>query len=119
MTDPAFTGQLSALTAALESFEKRIIGEEVPKEALAGLKSAVDDLRLRLWGVLSAGSANDYRAFQERFRLRRAKEICRGLEEELESGAMDPRHEELRPLGEAAEGLARRIEAMDVTNGGK
>jgi hypothetical protein len=110
MTDPAFAGQLSALTAALESFEARIIKEEVPKEALAGLKSAVDDLRLRLWGVLSTGSADDYRAFQERFRLRRATEICDDIESELSTGLMNPRHEELGKLGEAAGGLARRIQ---------
>jgi hypothetical protein len=117
MTDPAFAGQLSALTAALESFEKRIINEEVSKEALAGLKSAVDDLRLRLWGVLSTGSADDYRAFQERFRLRRASEICEDIESELGTGLMNPRHEELQRLGEAASGLARRIE--DLAAGGK
>src|SRR3954465_3136163 len=99
MTETAITGQLSALTAALEPFEKRIIGEEVPKEALAGLKSAVDDLRLRLWGVLSTGSADDYRAFQERFRLRRAAEICEDIESELSTGLMNPRHAELRRLG--------------------
>jgi hypothetical protein len=113
MTDPAFAGQLSALTAALESFEKRIISEEVPKEALAGLKSAVDDLRLRLWGVLSTGSADDYRAFQERFRLRRATEICEDIESELSTGLMNPRHEELGRLGEAAEALFQRIEELD------
>jgi hypothetical protein len=112
MTDPAFAGQLSALTAALESFEKRIIGEEVPKEALAGLKSAVDDLRLRLWGVLSTGSADDYRSFQERFRLRRAAEICEDIESELATGLMNPRHEELSRLGEGAEALARRIQEL-------
>ena len=112
MTDPAFANQLSALTAALESFEKRIISEEVPKEALAGLKSAVDDLRLRLWGVLSTGSADDYRAFQERFRLRRATEICEDIESELSTGLMNPRHEELRRLGEAAGGLAERIQEL-------
>jgi hypothetical protein len=113
MTDPAFASQLSALTAALESFEKRIIREEVPKEALAGLKSAVDDLRLRLWGVLSTGSADDYRAFQERFRLRRATEICEDIESELSTGLMNPRHEELGRLGDAAEALSRRIEKLD------
>ena len=112
MTDPAFAGQLSALTAALESFETRIISQEVPKEAIAGLKSAVDDLRLRLWGVLSTGSADDYRSFQERFRLRRAKEICLGLESDVRSGAISPRHEELRRLGEAAGALARRIQEL-------
>jgi hypothetical protein len=112
MTDPAFAGQLSALTAALESFEKRIISQEVPKEAIAGLKSAVDDLRLRLWGVLSTGSADDYRSFQERFRLRRAAEICEGIESELSTGLLSPRHEELRRLGEAAGALARRIQEL-------
>src|SRR4051812_21191845 len=112
MTDPAFAGQLSALTAALESFESRIITQEVPKEALAGLKSAVDDLRLRLWGVLSTGSADDYRAFQERFRLRRASEICEDIESELGTGLMNPRHEELQRLGEAASGLARQIQDL-------
>jgi hypothetical protein len=93
----------------LESFEKRIITQEVPKEALEGLKSAVDDLRLRIWGVLSTGSADDYRAFQERFRLRRATEICDDIESELSTGLMNPRHEELARLAEAAEGLASRI----------
>jgi hypothetical protein len=112
MTDPAFAGQLSALTAALESFESRIARQEVPKEALANLKSAVDDLRLRLWGVLSTGSADDYRAFQERFRLRRASEICEDIESELGTGLMNPRHEELRRLGEAAGGLARQIQEL-------
>jgi hypothetical protein len=112
MTDPAFAGQLSALTAALESFETRIISQEVPKEAIAGFKSAVDDLRLRLWGVLSTGSADDYRSFQERFRLRRAGEICEGIESELSNGLISPRHEELRRLGEAAGALARRIQEL-------
>lgn len=112
MTDPAFTGQLSELTAALASFEARIVNEEVPKEALASLKSAVDDLRLRLWGVLSTGSADDYRAFQERFRLRRAAEICEDIESELSTGLMNPRHEELGRLGEGASALARRIQDL-------
>jgi hypothetical protein len=112
MTDPAFAGQLSALTAALEAFESRITSQEVPKEALAGLKSALDDLRLRLWGVLSTGSADDYRAFQERFRLRRASEICEDIESELGTGLMNPRHEELQRLGQAAAGLARQIQEL-------
>jgi hypothetical protein len=109
MTDPAFAGQLSALTAALESFESRVIGPDVPQEALAGLKSAVDDLRLRLWGVLSSGSPDDKRVFQERFRLRRAAELCEAIESELGTGLMNPRHEELRRLGEAASALGQRI----------
>jgi len=60
-----------------------------------------------LWAILGAGSANDYRGFQEQFRLRRALEICRGIERDLRQGALSPRHDELAPLGEAAAALAR------------
>ena len=48
----------------------------------------------------------------ERFRLRRAKEICHGLEDDLRAGALNPRHEELRPLGQAASNLAGRIATL-------
>lgn len=113
MSQPAFSSQVAAFNSTLEAIERRVASGEVPREAVADFKSSVDDLRLRLWGVLSAGSANDYRAFQERFRLRRAKEICRGLEDELDSGTLSPRHEELRPLGEAAGKLAQCIAAVE------
>ena len=117
MSQPAFAAQIASFNATLQAIESRMVRGEGPHEAIADFKSSVDDLRLRLWGVLSAGSANDYRAFQERFRLRRAKEICRGLEEELETGSLSPRHEELQPLGHAAENLARRIEVVARPSG--
>jgi hypothetical protein len=73
----------------------------------------VDDFRLRLWGLLSAGSANDYRAFQERFRIRRTKEICQGVAEDLREGTLSPRHEELPSLRRAADDLARSIADLE------
>lgn len=112
MSETSFADQVAAFNGLLETIEARVAGGGVPRDAVAGLKSSVDDLRLRLWSVLGTGSANDYRAFQERFRLRRAKEICHGLEDDLHAGALNPRHEELRPLGEAAGSLATRIEAL-------
>jgi hypothetical protein len=111
MPEGGFAEQIATLNAALQAIERRVTSGEVTADALAEFKSSVDDMRLRLWGLLSAGSANDYRAFQERFRLRRAKEICRGLENDLRNGAMSTRHEELPPLSEAATALARSIEA--------
>jgi hypothetical protein len=96
----------------LQEIETRVASGTVGREAVQDFKSAVDDLRLRLWSVLSTGSANDYRAFQERFRLRRAKEICLGLEDDLQHGALNPRNEELGPLGNAAGRLATRIETL-------
>jgi hypothetical protein len=112
MTETSFTEQVTMFNALLEVIELRVAKGEVAREAVADFKSSVDDLRLRLWSVLGTGSANDYRAFQERFRLRRAREICRGLEDDLEAGALSPRHEELRPLGQAAGSLAHRIDRV-------
>lgn len=109
MAQPTFSEQISSLNRTLQAIEARIAGGEIPAEGLADFKSSVDDLRLRLWGLLSAGSANDYRAFQERFRLRRTREICQGVAGELRAGTLSPRHEELPPLGDAASELAASI----------
>ncbi len=106
MSQAAFADQVAAFGAALAALEATLADGDVPPEAVAGFKRSVDDLRLRLWSVLSTGSANDYRAFQERFRLQRATEICHGLEDDLRAGAISPRHEELAALGRAAGGLA-------------
>jgi len=109
MSQSTFADQIATFDATLQAIEARVASGDVPREIVAEFKSSVDDLRLRLWSVLGAGSPNDYRAFQERFRLRRAKEICRGLDDDLEAGALNPRHEELPPLGQAAGSLASRI----------
>ena len=82
MTQPSFADQITTFNALLGAIETRVAGGEVPRELVADFKSTVDDLRLRLWSVLGTGSANDYRVFQEQFRLRRAKEICLGLEDD-------------------------------------
>jgi hypothetical protein len=112
MSQPGFAEQVATLNATLLAIEARVSSGEIPVEALTDFKSSVDDLRLRLWGLVSAGSANDYRGFQERFRLRRAKEICHGLESDLRTGAMSGRHDELGPLGQAARDLARTVASM-------
>jgi hypothetical protein len=112
MGEPSFAEQVATFNGVLQEIETRVASGTVGREAVQDFKSAVDDLRLRLWSVLSTGSANDYRAFQERFRLRRAKEICLGLEDDLQHGALNPRNEELGPLGNAAGRLATRIETL-------
>jgi hypothetical protein len=112
MGESSFADQIAMFNGVLQQIEARVASGQVGREAVQDFKSAVDDLRLRLWSVLSTGSANDYRAFQERFRLRRAKEICLGLEDDLRAGALNPRNEELVPLGSAAGSLASRIQSV-------
>jgi hypothetical protein len=109
MPQPSLANEVANLHATLQALESRVANGEVPIEGLAEFKSSVDDLRLKLWGLMSAGTANDYRAFQERFRLRRTKEICEGVSKELRAGTLSLRHEELGPLAEAAGDLARTI----------
>jgi hypothetical protein len=111
MPQPSMANEVANLHATLQALESRIASGEVPREGLAEFKSSVDDLRLRLWGLMSPGTANDYRAIQERFRLRRTKEICDGVAGELRAGTLSNRHEELPPLAEAAGDLARTIVA--------
>lgn len=114
MSQSMFADQVAAFNISLQAIEARLAAGEVPREAVAEFKSSVDDLRLRLWVVLSTGSVNDYRAFQERFRLQRAAEICRGLEHDLRVGALSTRHDELGSLGEAAARLAACVQAVQA-----
>jgi hypothetical protein len=109
MSQPSLASEVANLHATLQALESRVASGEVPSEGLAEFKSSVDDLRLRLWGLMSAGTANDYRAFQERFRLRRTREICEGVAADLKAGTLSQRHEELAPLADAAGELARAI----------
>lgn len=114
MAPTTFAEHVTTFNECLQSIEAHVASGEVPANAVADFKSSVDDLRLRLWSVLGAGSANDYRGFQERFRLRRAKEICLGLEDDLQAGALSLRHDEWPLLGQAAGRLAGRIQALEV-----
>jgi hypothetical protein len=111
MPQPSLANEVANLHATLQALESRVASGELPLQGLADFKSSVDDLRLKLWGLMSAGTANDYRVFQERFRLRRTKEICDGVAGELRAGTLSNRHEELPPLAQSASDLARAIVA--------
>ncbi len=110
MTEAGLEGQLAQINSTLRAVETRFAQGEVPSEGLSDFKSTIDDFRLRVWGLLSASSADDSQAFQERFRIRRANELCRSLDADLRGRIMSARHEELPELGTAAVRLAQTIE---------
>ena len=110
MAEPSFGEQMASLNSTLGAIEVRLALGRAPVEGLEDFKSALDDMRLRLWGLLSAAGGADARGFQEQFRIRRATEMCRGLGDELKSGSVSGRHRELAALQEAASGLAEKIE---------
>jgi hypothetical protein len=107
---PAYSSK--RLYSAPLSKQSRIAwpGGSVPVEGLEDFKSALDDMRLRLWGLVSSAGGADYKGFQERFRIQRATEMCRGLKGELLGGQVNRRHPELTGLQAAASELIRSIE---------
>ncbi len=110
MAKPGFLEQVATLNASLSEIEESLARGQTPVQELEGFKSALDDVRLRLWGLLSAAGGDDYKGFQERFRIRRATEMSRGLGGDLRTGAISGRHRELAGLKEAANELAQSIE---------
>jgi hypothetical protein len=110
MAEPSFADQMASLNSTLSAIEVRLALGRAPSEGLEGFKSALDDMRLRLWGLLSAGGGPDARSFQEQFRIRRAMEMCSGLSGDLHAGNLSGRHPELIGLRVVAAELADKIE---------
>jgi hypothetical protein len=110
MPEPSLVEQVATLNSTLGAIEGRLARGQTPTEGLEDFKSALDDMRLRLWGLLSAAGGEDSRAFQERFRIRRATEMCQGLSGDLKGGSVSGRHAELTGLQEAAAELRRSID---------
>jgi len=110
MPDPSFVDLIATLNSTLQRIEGRLAPGQEPVEGLEDFKSALDDMRLRLWGLLSATGGSDFKGIQERFRIRRATEMCRGLSGDLGTGALSWRHTELTGLREAAVELGSSVE---------
>jgi len=110
MAEPSLIEQVGILNSTLTVIEGRLARGQAPVEGLEDFKSSLDDMRLRLWGLLSAAGGDDYKGFQERFRIRRATEMCRGLSGDLRAGGVSGRHAELSGLHDAAAELGKSID---------
>jgi hypothetical protein len=107
MSDPAMMDQLAKLNLEVQGIEARFGQGQVSVTTLEAIKCALDDVRLRLWGLLKSHSGESPEAFQHRFRLRRATEICGRLASDLETGALRTDHADLPEVHKAASDLAR------------
>jgi hypothetical protein len=107
----AWSAQVTTLTAMLDALEGPAQRQELGTPGLAEFKSALDDLRLRTGGLLSAAHADDPHAFQEQFRTHRGTEMCRALSTDLRTGKLSSRQPDLPSLGAAAGDLAAAVKA--------
>jgi hypothetical protein len=107
--EPSFGQQIALLNSTLRAIEVRLALGRPPEEGFEEFTRTLDDMRHRLWALLSTTN-NDYRGFQERFRIRRAIELCRGLGTDLKTGAVSGRHPELPALLASTVELEQSIE---------
>lgn len=101
--------ELTRMRMILQELENRLEAGEVPAEGLPEFKSTVDEIRLRVWALLSAAGTDAPRATAERFRLRRAAEFCRTLTQELAGGHLSAEHAEWPEVQQMAMQLSAAI----------
>ncbi len=92
--DSALASQVNSIRLTLQAVEAQVGNGRIQKGALDDLKSAVDEIRLRIWAIMSAAAEGSDGLALQRFRLRRAIEFCDGLNQEFEAGTMSARHRE-------------------------
>ena len=109
MSQLAWPEQVATLNNMLNTLETQVKPGEAGTARLAEFKSALDDLRLRTWSLLSAINADDPHAFQEQFRTHRGTEMCRALTTDLRTGRLSGRQPDLPALGGAAKDLSAAV----------
>jgi hypothetical protein len=109
MTQLDWIDQVGIIHTTLTQLEVQVAEGSANAPALEDLKSALDELRLRAWGLLMATGAEDYQGFQERFRLRRTREMCSAITNDLKAGRLSLSNPELPPFGQATRESATTI----------
>ena len=106
---PSVPDELTRMRIILHDLESRLDAGEVLPESLPEFKSTVDEIRLRVWALLTAAGADAPRATAERFRLHRAVEFCRGLSADLAAGHLGVDHPEWSAVQQTANQLSATI----------
>jgi hypothetical protein len=94
----------------VKKIEAEVAAGTIPSEGMEDFKRAIDEARMRIWAVLMSAGDADPVAYLERFRLRRAIEICRAIHRDLDEGAMNAGHAESRELLQVTRALGNALE---------
>ncbi len=112
MTPDSQPSSAQRLLAILRGIEDELARGDLEPEQLNNVKSAIDDVRSRLWAAMSAASDGDPASVQE-FWLRRAAEVCQKMAGDLEEGVVDPRRRHGSDLRAASTRLQSVLKATD------
>jgi hypothetical protein len=85
-----------------------ITRRELSADAVADLKRAIDETRMRVWSSMEAAKSGDPAWVQE-FWMQRAAEVCLSMIGHLERGELDAGSPRAAALRAAAERLARSL----------
>jgi hypothetical protein len=105
----AWQEQVATLSGALKALDAQVAAGDLNAPGLEEFKNALDDLRLRAWSLLTAINSENPHEFQQRFRTRRAIEMCRALGTDLQTGKLSGPQSECPDLGTAARELAAAV----------
>ena len=109
MPGPSVVELISQINYAVETIEIGVRNGTVRLADIADLKGTIDEARLRLWSLMNQPVEENGLAFEERFRLRRAREFCTRLAADLQAGRILPRHPEFAELREVSQVLTRAL----------
>ncbi len=111
MDDSNVMDQLAALNTTIQTIPLSTESGDRSVQELEAVKRGLDDARLGLWARLQGAHSDDVLAFEERFRVRRALELCTRLTADLRIGIMNPEHPEFADLWIATVELSQAIQA--------
>lgn len=110
MTETVVRQQVDSMRLTLQAVEMQLGSGGLHAAALDDLKSAVDDIRLRIWAIMSAAAEGNDGLAIERFRLRRGIDMCSKLSQEFRTGSIGTVHREAMTLRDEAVRLGRSID---------
>lgn len=106
--------QIHRLQTELEDVEFRLRQNDIPVLVLEDFKSAIDHVRLTVWGVLQASGSDRYEAAATivRFRMRRADDLCQQIISNIDAQDITVESPELKKLHETLNATANRINQL-------